>query len=91
MRVMPKSPAFSFFSLPRLLVDALARIDPNEPLIDLIGIVSINITLAHKRESNAMIKLAKAGNFIVCSRFLTTKLIRREPKNDESTVCIFLV
>lgn len=48
-----------------------------QPLVDFIGIVTIDIGLFHEWECDAMVELAKLFDPLVVSWFLTSKLLGR--------------
>jgi hypothetical protein len=48
-----------------------------QPLVDLVGIVTIDIGLFHKWECDAVVELAKLFDSLVVFWLLTSKLLRR--------------
>jgi hypothetical protein len=63
----------------------------HSPLIDLVRVVTVDVTFLHQWECDTMVNLAEGGNLLVCAWLLATELIRRETKNHHATVGVLLV
>lgn len=45
-----------------------------QPLVNLVGVVTIDVRLLHKRERDTVVTFTECGDLAIISRFLSTKL-----------------
>ena len=46
-----------------------------EPLVDLVGVVAVDVGLGHEREGHAVVDLAELGDLLVALGLLAAKLV----------------